>query len=171
MRHLSMLLCAAGAALLISGCGTLQEKAEQGAIADGATTLVGVGAGLAEANPLGLATVILKYPLLAWVKTLPEEEQAEYHASFPAVWGGAAVSNVCMLGALAAPVLAPMCLFAGLGYAMNELDKSSDEVEYSRICQGWKKEFGPQFVCQPFSPNPEPPREPVLAADLSRVSE
>lgn len=140
---------------------TLQEKAEAAAIADGMSTLGGLALGAAEANPFGLVTIVAKIPLLAYVKTLPQEEQAEWHATYGAMWGGAAANNLCILGAiLTAGAFAPICPIVGLAWGMSEWKASAMERELWEICRQerayWKN---PKMTCDFFNKRPiENPR-------------
>lgn len=131
---------------------TLQEQAEAAAAADGLTTLGGLALGAAEANPLGLISLIAKIPLLAHVKTLPQDEQAEWHATYSAIWGGAAANNLCIVGAiLTGGVLAPLCPIVGIAWGMNKWNASAMERELWAICRAerayWKN---PQMTCDFF---------------------
>ena len=131
----------------------LEDKAYNAAIGDAASTIGALVLGAAEGNPLGLVTMLIKFPMLAWVKTQPREEQAEYHANWSAVWSGATANNVCLMGAIALTggALAPFCPMAGLAFGFNQWDKNQPEREFWAICALWKKEFGPQFKCS-FTP-------------------
>jgi hypothetical protein len=103
---------------------TLQEQAEAAAAADGITTLGGLALGAAEANPLGLVSLLAKVPMLAYVKTLPRDEQAEWHATYGAIWGGAAANNLCIAGAiLTGGVLAPLCPMVGMAWGIEPMER------------------------------------------------
>ena len=147
---------AISAALLVCtlGClpvhaATLQDQAENAALADGLTTLGGLALGAAEANPLGLVTMLAKIPLLAHVKTLPQDEQAEWHATYGAVWGGAAANNLCIMAAIAAGgALAPICLLVGAAWGMNKWNASAAERELWAICRQERAYWGnPHMTC------------------------
>ena len=128
---------------------TLQDEAERAAVADGLTTLGGVALGAAEANPFGLVTLLAKIPLLAHVKKLPQDEQAEWHATYGAVWGGAAVNNMCIMGAiLTGGLLAPICPFVGFAWGINKWNASAMERELWAICRQERAYWGnPQMTC------------------------
>ena len=133
--------------------GTLQDEAEKAAIADGLTTLGGLALGAAEANPLGLVTLLAKIPLLAHVKTLPKDEQAEWHATYGAIWGGAAANNLCIIGAiLTGGVLAPICPIVGVTWGINKWNASAMERELWAICRSERAYWGnPNMTCDFFN--------------------
>jgi hypothetical protein len=148
---------------------SLEQQAERAAMADAATTLGGLALGASEASPLGLATLVLKYPLIAYAKTLPQPERDEWLATYSAMWNGAAWNNVCIIGAiLTGGALAPMCPFVGIGYTMNSLNESAQRRELDAICENhrayWKN---PALQCNFTLPE----REPVLASQIGRISE
>ncbi|MCM2252168.1 MAG: hypothetical protein NDJ19_07400 [Ramlibacter sp.] len=115
---------------------TLEEQAQQAAVADGVSTLGGLALGAAEANPLGLISVFAKIPMLAYVRTLPPDQQAEWHATYGAVWGGTAANNICIAVAiLSGGVLAPLCPIVGMAWGMNKWNESAMERELWAICR------------------------------------
>jgi hypothetical protein len=135
--------------VLPSHAASLQDQAETAAVADGLTTLGGIALGAAEANPIGLISLVIKAPLLAHVKTLPQDEQAEWHATYGAFWGGAAANNLCIVGAiLTSGALAPLCPMVGMAWGMNKWSASAQERELWAICREerayWKN---PQMTC------------------------
>jgi hypothetical protein len=132
---------------------TLEEQAQSAAVADGLTTLGGLALGAAEANPLGLVTLLAKIPLLAHVKTLPLDEQAEWHATYGAMWGGAAANNLCIVGAiLTAGALAPLCPMVGIAWGLNKWNASAMERELWAICRQERAYWGnPQMTCDFFN--------------------
>lgn len=183
MRRLQLLLLAIGFGLLFLATAahaqTQQDKAESSAITDTAQTLFAVGSGIAaEANPLGVAAGLLKYPLLKYCESLPKYEQPECFASLNIPWSMAVANNWCVLGAVVTGLipLAPLCPMFGAAWSMNEMSKSQAELEFWAICRTAAKEYdeahpdGPAFTCT-YTPPVEPVREPILAADIPRVSE
>jgi hypothetical protein len=145
-----LLVCALGSAPIHAG--TLQSEAERAAVLDSLSTMGGAALGAAEANPLGFASMLLKIPLLAHVKTLPQDEQAEWHATYGAIWGGAAANNICIVGAiLTGGVLAPVCPFVGIAWGMNKWNASATERELWAICRAERAYWGnPNMTCDFF---------------------
>jgi hypothetical protein len=106
------------------------EQAYQGTAADAVTTAIGLATpGLAEANPLGLATVPIRAALIEHAKTLPREEGQPLMDAVSATGWGAAASNVLMLAgaATAAPVVG-----LAVGYAVWK--KGETEREFWNMC-------------------------------------
>jgi hypothetical protein len=138
--------------LVPAHAATLQEQAETAAAADGLTTLGGLALGAAEANPLGLVSLVAKVPLLAYVKTLPRDEQAEWHATYGAIWGGAAANNLCIVGAImTGGVLAPLCPMVGMAWGMNQWNASAMERELWAICRQERAYWNnPKMTCDFF---------------------
>ena len=157
MKAVLALLCV----LVVSAqAQTMQDKAESSAWIDTAQTIVGVGSGIvAEANPLGLAALVLKIPALEHCKAQPQYEQPACFASLSVVWSGAVANNWCVLGAivLSAGALAPLCPLAGIAYGVSEWTRAQPELEFWAICGQWQKEYdavhphGPPFTCR-FAP-------------------
>lgn len=142
--------------LLASHCmtfaETLQGEAEMAAAADALTTMGAAALGAAEANPLGVITLFAKIPLLAHVKTLPPDEQAEWHATYGALWGGAAANNLCVIGAiLTGGAFVPLCPLAGIAWGVRSWNASAMERELWEICRQerayWKN---PHMTCDFF---------------------
>lgn len=98
-----------------------KESAVNGQIADVSTTAAGLLMGASEANPLGLATLGLKYIVYQHIQDAPLDRQPQLWQQYGAVGWGAAANNVCVLvgivtggaGALACPLLG-----LGVGAAM-----------------------------------------------------
>lgn len=136
-------------AIALTGCANLEQRANTAAVTDGATTLVGVGIfGASELSPLGLASVAIKVPLLAYVKTLPEAEQAAAHAVAGPVWGGASVSNGCMLAVLlSGGTAAPGCLALGIGYGVYRWNADRDERNFYAACAEYVRWSGERVRC------------------------
>jgi hypothetical protein len=145
-----LLVCALGR--VPTHAATLQDEAEKAALADTLTTLGGLALGAAEANPLGLVTLLAKVPMLAHVKTLPQDEQAEWHATYGAMWGGAAANNLCIVGAIVTGgALAPICPFVGVAWGMNKWNASAMERELWAICRQERAYWGnPEMTCDFF---------------------
>jgi len=132
---------------------TLKVQAETAAVADGITTLGGLALGAAEANPIGLISLVAKAPLLDHVKTLPQDEQAEWHATYGAMWSGAAANNLCIVAAiLTGGALAPVCPIVGMAHGMKKWNESAMERELWAICREERAYWGnPQMTCDFFA--------------------
>ena len=116
---------------------------------DGGTTIGALALGAAEANPLGLATVVLKYPLLQYCKGLPEDERTECYSAANAVWGGAAVNNVCVIAAiLTGGAFAPVCIAAGIGYGVYAWNDTTPEQDFYTACAEYRRVSGESFRCE-----------------------
>jgi hypothetical protein len=96
---------------------TPEKKATAAAVADGLTTAIAVSSGAIEMNPListspvGIVAITgLKYGLVKYAETFPEEDKRMVMKSTTALWGGAAVNNLLVL--IAAPP--PLSIIAGL---------------------------------------------------------
>ncbi len=146
-------------ALLLTGCATLEQRATTAAVADGGTTLAGLALGAAEANPLGLAAIALKWPVMEYAKTLPESEQAQFYEVAGAIWGGATVNNLCVIaGLLTGGTAGAACIAAGVGYALYALRTPEpeaverpyafgDEVAFWQACADYKRKSGEAVRC------------------------
>lgn len=135
-------------ALALSGCGTLQQRAEHAAAADTVTTLTGLALGAAEANPLGLVALLVKIPVLAYADTLPTGERESTQAAIVAAWGGAAVNNACVIAAiLTGGAIAPICPLIGIAWGVREWARSSEEREFWRMCQYHREQTGRHLDC------------------------
>ena len=120
-KHLTLL-----AALLLAGSANAQsaalsDAANAGIAADVGTTALGLALGAAEANPLGLAVLPLKFLVKAQIDKIPEENQRrEATAQFTGMQYGAAAANLCTL-AIGNPVLAVVCFAGGLAYGYDKV--------------------------------------------------
>lgn len=139
---------AVGAFVLLTGCATLEDKANTTALADNGTTIGALALGATEANPLGLAALVLKWPILRYIDTLPDDERAQGQAVVSAMWGGAAVNNVCvMVAILSAGTFAPACLLGGIGWGIYAWSESAAEREFYAACAEYRRVSGEQFRC------------------------
>ena len=143
--------------ILPAHSSTWQDQAETAALADGLSTLGGLALGAAEANPLGLLTIIAKAPMLAAVKNMPQDEQADWHATYSAIWGGASANNLCIIGViLTGGAAALFCPVVGVAWGLQKWSESAMERELWAICREerayWKN---PQMPCDFFNkPSP-----------------
>jgi hypothetical protein len=132
---------------------SLQDQAQTAAVTDGLTTLGGLALGAAEANPLGLVTIVAKAPMLAAVKKMPQDEQADWNAGYSAIWSGATANNLCIIGViLTAGAAAPFCPVVGVAWGLQKWNESATERELWAICREerayWKN---PQMPCDFFN--------------------
>ena len=128
---------------------TVEERAHGAALGDTLSTVGAISAGAAEANPLGIAALALKVPILSYIKTLPEDEKADAYALQGSVWSGATANNVCVIVSIASGgALAPFCPLIGVAWGFTEWNKSSEEREFWDICRSerlyWKN---PNMTC------------------------
>lgn len=96
---------------------TPEDATVTAAVADGVTTIVALSSGAVEVNPLVFASPVgvvaatgMKYGLVKYAETLPEQEKRTTLKTATALWGGAAVNNLFVL--LAAPP--PLAVIAGV---------------------------------------------------------
>jgi hypothetical protein len=156
-----MLLALGLAACAAAHGETLEDRAQIAAVADGATTLAALAMGAVETNPLGLATVVLKAPLLAYIKTLPDDERAHGYAMQSAIWSAAAANNLCVIAAIASGgAFAPACLLVGGAWGYRDWSMSAEEREFWEICRGWRV-TRPEMTCT-YRRNP--PNDGVVEA-------
>lgn len=132
-------LALAGGALTMATPARAQEAssgeqlAVAGQIADVGTTGLGLIAGAAEANPLGLLTLGAKWVAYQQIKQAPAEEQPGLWKLYGAFGWGAAANNLCVIAAIATGgAAAPLCpvigLAAGVGAWQRE-QTASQSVE------------------------------------------
>lgn len=123
------------AALLLAGTVHAQsgeaagDLAHMGIAADLGTTAIGLSMGFAEANPLGVAVIPLKFIAKAQIEKIENPyERREAMATFTGVQFGAAAANLCTLAA-ANPALAMLCFAGGalLGYQQVKAIPTEDE--------------------------------------------
>lgn len=125
-----------------------QEQAANAALADLGTTGVGLALGAAEANPLAILTLPIKYGLLKYAEKMPDGDKQEMQSTLAAIWSGASVNNVCViLSILTAGTFAPGCIFAGVAFGVSRWHASSSEREYWRTCSN-KRRVMPTLLCE-----------------------
>jgi hypothetical protein len=126
---LALLALFAGAAQAESPDTAGSRIANMGIAADLGTTAVGLAMGAAEANPLGLATIPLKFIVKAQIEKIPEENQRrEAMAQFTGVQFGAAAANLCTL-AVGHPAVTAVCLAGGLIAGYNAVKSVPTETD------------------------------------------
>ena len=139
---------AAAALLAAAACsaqaGSAKEEAEGGALADGLTTAVGLAAGAAELNPLGPVLGIgVKYAVLEYAKTLPDEEKPAAYAAAASIWQGAAANNLCVAASLlSGGSFAPMCIALGVAWGAKTWNDSAAEREFWQACTSARQAAG-----------------------------
>jgi hypothetical protein len=127
-----LLLAAAMAAFFGSAqADETKDQAVNAAIADSATTAVGLAAGAVELNPLGpILSLAVKPLVLRYVATLPDTEQPAAYAAASSIWGGAAVNNACVTVAiLTGGGFATACMLLGAMWGI----KSWNDTEHERL--------------------------------------
>jgi len=112
------LLGAAAAGAQSNEAGTV---ALTGMAADLGTTALGLSLGAAEANPLGLAIVPLKFIVKAQIDQIADDHaRREQLAQFTGAQFGAAAANVCTL-AVANPAVAALCFAGGMAFGYDQV--------------------------------------------------
>ena len=130
MNRLFLVVPALVAALL--GCASGPTEPYRAVAADAATTAVGLSApGIAEANPLGWATVPLRIFLIEQARQMPEAQGKPRLHALTAASYGAALSNLLVLSG--APVL--LGPLAGLALAAYLWREGETEREFARLCE------------------------------------
>lgn len=150
-------LAAAGSAFAADAVPpSLEQQANRAAVADVATTGLGLAAGAAEANPLGAVFSVVAKPLmLQYIASLPEEQRAEPRALASSIWGGAAFNNVCTLLAIATGGgFAPVCIVAGIAYGLHAWQQSEPERQFwAEACPTARADSGnPDLKCVYVAP-------------------
>ena len=127
-------LCALLLALSLAAHADTAHDAQQAAIADVATTGIGLALGAAEANPLGIATLPLKLIALHYADKLPTGERETLQSAIASVWTGASVNNVCVILALVTGrAFGAGCFVAGLAGAVGPWNDGLQEREFLKI--------------------------------------
>lgn len=108
--------------LAMAGAATAEPVDESGRVAligmtaDLGTTALGLSLGAAEANPLGLAAVPLKFIVKSRIDQIRDQhERRQQLAQFTGVQFAAAAANLCTL-AVAHPVAAALCFAGGMAF-------------------------------------------------------
>jgi hypothetical protein len=132
-----------------------EQDAYSGIAADAATTGLALSApGLAEANPMGWATVPLRLMMVQYAKSLPREQGQPIMDATAAVGWAAAANNLLALAG--ASVAGPLVAVA-VGYSMWK--KGEPEREFWAICAEQRK-IHPNLKCN---------YQPVQVAALPQV--
>jgi hypothetical protein len=133
---LAALLCAAATC---ASAQELEQSARSAAVADTASTALGLAAGAVELNPLGpVLSIGMKAAYLKHAETLPEPEKAVALAASSSIWSGAAANNLCVIAVLisagafpplaaAAPV---MCPVIGVAWGLRAWQQTEHERQF-----------------------------------------
>lgn len=121
--------------LAMAGAATA-EPADQasrtaltGMTADLGTTALGLSLGAAEANPLGLGVVPLKFIIKRRIDQIRDpHERREQLAQFTGVQFAAAAANLCTL-AVAHPVAAALCFAGGMAFGYQRVRSTPTSEE------------------------------------------
>lgn len=139
--------------ILLCFCFLSVEAAEKEAIQDSFTTVLSIGSGAIEANPLGLFAVPLKLGILNYTNSLPEEEKGLIEIPLKAVWKGATINNLCAIPvALSGGSFTPICLILGGIVGYNDWVSSQEQRTFWLLCKEMKKE-NQRLECKWNDPN------------------
>ena len=145
MRRLLAIL-----ALLSATCASAQtaEQSQTDALTDLGSTAIGLALGAAEANPLGVLTIPLKFVLIDQADKLPDGEKQRAHSVIGSLWHGATVNNVCVIAVLASGgAAAPACLLAGVVAGSIRWQSTQNERDYWALCSHLRTEM-PELKCE-----------------------
>lgn len=139
-------------ALLLAFCLTAQadpsQRTQEAAVADVATTVMGLSLGAAEANPLGLALIPLKLIVLDYAAGLPDGEKQTVQSAVGSFWLGAAANNICVIfSLLSGGTFAPLCAAAGVAVALQRWNAGADEREFWALCARERVQ-NPKTTCE-----------------------
>ena len=137
-------------ALLVGCASSEREQAVDSGWADAGSTAVGIASGAAEANPLGIAALLIKPAALAYADELPQEDRAQAYAMISALWGGASANNLCVVAVMVsgAVPLAPACLMVGLAWGQVEWGRTAIDRELWALCKAERAYWGnPEMRC------------------------
>ena len=138
--------------ILLTLCLTAQadtsQRAQEAAVADVATTVMGLSLGAAEANPLGLALIPLKLVALEYAGRLPDGEKQTVQSAVGSFWLGAAANNICVIfSLLSGGTFAPLCAAAGIAVALQRWNAGADEREFWALCAR-ERVKNPKMTCE-----------------------
>jgi hypothetical protein len=127
-------------AIILLGLACLGARADQAsatdaALGDTATTALSLAAGMAEMNPLGaVGAVAVKVATMAYIKELPQTEQARQYSVVSSLWGGAAASNLCWLTGAG-----PACFVLGAIRGQYLWKAGEDERTFWALCEAERR--------------------------------
>jgi hypothetical protein len=155
--HKVLAIVAIAAALTAAHSQDMKEQARTAGIADAATTVLGLAAGAAEANPLGAVIAIGVKPLvLRYIEGLPQEQRPQVYALAASVWGGVAANNVCVIASIVSGgAFAPVCLVLGAAWGVKKWkDTEPERIFWAEGCPTLRIYANePDMVCV-FVPQP-----------------
>lgn len=135
--------------LLVATCANAQtaEQSQTAALTDLGSTAIGLAMGAAEANPIGVLTIPLKFVLIDRADKLPDGEKQRAHSVIGSLWHGATVNNVCVIAAIATGgAFAPVCLVAGVVAGSIRWQSTQMEREFWALCATLRTET-PELKC------------------------
>lgn len=135
---------------LLCGCTSLREGAHTATALDAATTIVGVGSGVAvEVNPLiggpvaFVAMMVGRVAAVEYVNTLAEPAKTEYLSAMNSVWWGIGVSNLIVLLAASNPV----GMAAGAMFGLGWWQSTADQRLFAQMCAA-ERATNPKMQCE-----------------------
>jgi hypothetical protein len=110
----------------------IQQSARSAAVADTASTALGLAAGAVELNPLGpVLSIGMKAAYMKYAETLPEPEKAVALAASSSIWSGAAANNLCVVAAIATGgSFAPACIVLGVAWGLRAWQQTEHERQF-----------------------------------------
>ena len=138
-------------AILLLTCslahGQTAEQSQTAALTDLGSTAIGLALGAAEANPLGVLTIPLKFVLIDQADKLPDGEKQRAHSVIGSLWHGATVNNVCVIAVLASGGAAtPACLLVGVVAGSIRWQSTQMEREFWVLCANLRSDT-PELTC------------------------
>lgn len=144
------ILLLASALLALGAMAGEVEDAKQQSALDVSSTAIGLTLGATELNPLGLASIALKYGAHAYVDSLPPADQPEQAALLGSVSHGAAANNWCIIVAiLSGGSFSPVCPLIGLTSGISYWNRNSKAAQieaFNIICKN-EQAINPALEC------------------------
>lgn len=126
-------------ALCLAGCSSMPAGPVIGQGADVATTAVGLSMGAAELNPLGMAALAVKLPLIALANDQAEPQRTHDLTFIEAMGWTAAGWNIGMLA-----LGPPFAIVAAVGAGVVAWNRNADKRELVAECTRHKAVREPQ---------------------------
>lgn len=166
--HLGPLLAAlvVSAVLHPARAQQAEEKAREGAIADGLSTAMGLAAHIVDVHPLiPIASIGMKAATFHYAESMPEAEQPATYAFAAATWQGAAANNLCMTAVLlSGGSILPACVALGVAWGLKTWNDSEHERRFWERCAVLR-----EFTDNPKLPCVYKPPEKNQAAEAPRA--
>lgn len=144
------ILLLASALIALGASGQVVEDAKQQSALDVSSTVIGLTLGATELNPLGLASIAVKYGAHVYVDSLPLEEQPAQAALLGSVSHGAASNNWCIIVAiLSGGSFSPVCPLIGLVTGVSYWNRNSKAAQieaFNIICKN-EQLINPALKC------------------------